>query len=714
MVDKIPVYERKVEAEPTSTPDFQGAFQANAESANSLSALGAKVAQSASNQMASQLGYEQGKNPHGDLSPSLTEFDKNFAESYHTQANATLSLQGQKLLDDAQVELSKPARLTPDLIDKTHTQLQLGLNRIAEMAPTAVKSHLQSTFSSQLLDQTSKFKEKMISQQREDQKNNLINALDLNTKNALELATNGDIVGANKIVQASKKMAANGSATTLLTPEQARVAHESAQQAAINGQTINGAMAALRANKLAEWEKNYAENKPAGLTNEQWITAGAAAKQQTNFIEGLKKQDESIQMAKFQTSVAMNPMSPDTAKQLQELQSSVAPADYEKAKLYYVNAIKQYNKEQGNLNEAIAGWKDSSSFARFTDKEKNKAFDTLVSRYMQQGQQNSRAISHDEAEVQVATSAGGRVPVFEKSLENKLLSGNPANIESAASQIDLLNNLEAGRVYAGISQKAKAIATQFQQQRGSMPDTDLARQITDNLSNIDDTTQKTLNNSWSLILSAKGAGGLGASKTLYNFALQEVEMDSRHNTKLGGDYFGVIYGNDIYNQLNSNFIATRGDYNAALKMTKDYVDQHYGDTYINGSRQISDSPIEKYLGYKGNDATPFIQKDLLNQLSTSFAKAKESHPSDYWETLPLKNNVAEVKRIVLTKDGKKEYRYPINLVGRAGNQWDVVAQTPYGQRNLFLVAPNVGVTTYQPDKEAIDKDYKTNKPKDEF
>ena len=30
----------------------------------------------------------------------------------------------------------------------------------------------------------------------------------------LELATNGDIVGANKIVQASKKMAANGSATT--------------------------------------------------------------------------------------------------------------------------------------------------------------------------------------------------------------------------------------------------------------------------------------------------------------------------------------------------------------------------------------------------------------------------------------------------------------------------------------------------------------------
>jgi hypothetical protein len=433
----------------------------------------------------------------------------------------------------------------------------------------------------------------------------------------------------------------------------------------------------------------------------------------------MRSQDQSLRLAKFQTSVAMNPMAPDMASQLQDLKNNVSADAYEKAQLHYINAVKNYNTEQGNVNNALSSWNDPSSFARLSEKGINKAFYMQVGRYVQQREQQGSPISNDEAEVQVAASAGGRVPVFEKSLENKLLSGNPVAISSAASQIDMLNDMEQGRVYAGVSTKAKAIATLFQQQRGSMPDTDLARQITDNLSNVDEKMQKTLDNSWNLILSSKGAGGLGSNKSLADFALQEVGLNSRHNAALGGAYFGVIYGNDIYNQLNSNFIATRGDYQAALKMTQDYVDTHYGDTYVNGFKQKTDSPIEKYLGYKGNDITPYVQRDMLNQLSVSFEQAKKSSPNDYWESVPQKSGILsttapEVSRHVMTKDGMKEFRYPVELVGRAGNQWDVVVKTPNGQRNLFLVAPHVGVTTYHPNKEAIEKDFKANKKKGWF
>eukprot|EP00918_Siedleckia_nematoides_P023845 GHVU01051446.1.p1 GENE.GHVU01051446.1~~GHVU01051446.1.p1 ORF type:complete len:468 (+),score=51.72 GHVU01051446.1:192-1406(+) len=393
-------------------------------------------------------------------------------------------------------------------------------------------------------------------------------------------------------------------------------------------------------------------------------------------------------------------------QQLQELKNNVSPEAYEKAQLHYVNAVKNFNTENGNVNSALASWNDPSSFARLTEKGINKAFDMQVTRYVQQRQDQNNPISRDEAEVQVASSAGGKVPVFEKALDNKLLSGSPANISSAANQIEMLNHMERGQVYAGISTKAKAVATLFQQQQGSMPDSDLARQITDNLSNVDEKMQKTLDNSWNLILSSKGAGGLGASKSLGNFALKEVGLNTK---ELGGTYFGVIYGNDIYDQLQSNFTATRGDFQAAKKMTQDYVDQHYSETHVNGMKQISDSSVEKYLGYKGTTITPYVQQDILNQLSTSFEQAKKDSPNDYWETLPLKNGVAEVVRNVMTKEGKKQYRYPVNLLGRAGNQWDVVVQTPYGNRNLFLVAPHVGVTTYQPNREAIEKDYQANK-----
>ena len=152
---------------------------------------------------------------------------------------------------------------------------------------------------------------------------------------------------------------------------------------------------------------------------------------------------------------------------------------------------------------------------------------------------------------------------------------------------------------------------------------------------------------------------------------------------MGGKYFDVVYGNDIYNQLNSNFISSGGDYNSALKMTQDYVDQHYGESYVNGKSQFTDSPVEKYLGYKGREITPFVQQDLHAQLSTSFENAKKDSPNDYWETLPLTSGVVEAVRHVKTKDGVKQYRYPINLVGRAGNQWDVVAQTPYAHVTCF-------------------------------
>ena len=243
-----------------------------------------------------------------------------------------------------------------------------------------------------------------------------------------------------------------------------------------------------------------------------------------------------------------------------------------------------------------------------------------------------------------------------------------------------------------------------------------------------------------MILSAKEASGVNANRSFSDFALIETGLspsrergyEDKHKT-FGGAYFSTLYGNDIYNQLKSNFIATRGDYSAALKMTKDYTDTHYGDTYINGFKQKTDSPIEKVLGYKGNDVTPFIQKDLLNQLQSSFnadnytiiedgvnknITAKEAFDkkisTEYWETLPLTGETPEVIRHIRTKDGVKKYQYPVNLVGHSGNQWDVVLQTPTSRHNLFLIAPRLGVTSYTPNEKSIEKDYQANRRKGSF
>jgi hypothetical protein len=583
---------------------------------------------------------------------------------------------------------------------------------ILKNAPDAIKPSMELQFGNAILNQKQTLSNRMLREQKQDMINTAAYASDMNSQHAYSFGLSGNEKAAAAAIETTRKSSEAEVAANRLSPEDAKARIDSTRQSALSGKMIHDYE---NAKDKAAYLKSVADKKPSYLSDADYMTVTNHLMNYVNHQDALRAQDQTLRLAKFQTSVAMNPMAPDMASQLQELKNNVSPEAYEKAQLHYINAVKNYNTEQGNVNNAISSWNDPSSFARLTEKGINKAFDTQVNRYVQQREQQGSPISVAEAEVQIAASAGGRVPVFEKSLENKLLSANPVNIASAADQIDMLNTMEAGRAYAGVSQKAKAIATLFQQQRGSMPDTDLARQITDNLSNVDEKMQKTLDNSWNLILSTKGAGGLGSNKSLSDFALKEVGLNSRHNQSLGGAYFGVIYGNDIYNQLNSNFIATRGDYQAALKMTKDYVDTHYGETYVNGFKQVSDSPVEKYLGYKGNAVTPYIQNDIRNQLQVSFDEAKKGSPNDYWETVPqkkgiLNNGGVEVARHV----NGKEYRYPVELVGRAGNQWDVVVKTPYGQRNLFLVAPHLGVTTYKPNKEAIDKDFQANKRKGWF
>jgi hypothetical protein len=271
--------------------------------------------------------------------------------------------------------------------------------------------------------------------------------------------------------------------------------------------------------------------------------------------------------------------------------------------------------------------------------------------------------------------------------------------------------MEAGHALIGLSKQADAIATQFANRRGSMPDSDLARQITDNVLNIDESKQKILDNAWGKILDKGGAGGLGSSKPLYKFALDAVHIGSKD---FGGEYFQVIYGNDIYSQLKANFDASGGDYETAKQMTIDYIKQHYDTTQVNGKPEFTDSPIEKVLGYKDDRVVPYIQQDVLNQLNVEFEKHKDD-ANGSWSILPLAKKTtgilssnyapAEIMRTVKTAKGEQKFKYPVNLVGRPGGRWDVVVQTPSGPRNFFLVAPNIGVMTIKPNAEDIRKNY---------
>lgn len=691
---------RSVSAEVTPTPDIQGAVSNYASNTNWMSSIGSKVASTASTQLAKQIGADVGKNPQGDIGLPITDFDKTMQDSYNTQAQATLGLQANKLITDSNIEMANASRITPDLIARTNKQVSMGLKNIFKNAPSAVQGALEEHYGNLQLEQGARLTERMIQEQKEDTRNNTNLASQKNAEDAYSFGMSGNDKAAKSVIETTKKLTESAYASRLITPEEAKVKNDTVRKSYESGKLIHDYEQA-RAKGKDEGEKFLRDvADKSDKSKPDYLDTTSNLMSYVSHQEGLRSQEQNYQMQLMRNKIATDPNV--TGSDWAEFEKSVTPVQAQQMKFHLIEAQKAQALEGESVTQLTMNYGSGEAQARASDKVKNAAFYQNV----QKTRESNPNISNDEAEAQVAMSAGAPVPVFQKTLENNLTSGNPANILSAAHQMELLNSLDAARAYSGVSQKAKAIALQFQQQRGSMPDTDLARKITDNLSNIDESTQKTLDNSWNLTLSSKGAAGVGATKPLYAFALNEVGLNK---DKVGGSYFATIYGNDIYNQLNSNFITTRGDYPTALQMTKDYVKEHYGETTINGTKQTSDSPVEKYLGFKGHDIVPYVQQDLLNKLSTSFAESKTSTPDDYWETLPLKNHVAEVVRHVQTKDGMKQYKYPVNLVGRAGNQWDVVVQTPQGNRNLFLVAPHVGVTTYQPNKDEIIKSFTSHK-----
>lgn len=718
MAESIPVYERSVS--PTGTPvqEFQSTVQGLAQSQNNLSAIGAKVAQSASNQMASELGYEQGKTPVGDLMPPVTDFDKQFADSYHAEAASTLGLQGQKLLDDAHVTLSQANRLTPDLIAKTHNQVQAGLNKIAEQAPIAIKGKLQEQFDSQLLNQTTQYREKMVSEQREDSKNNLQNGIDLNIKNALEFYKSNDNKAGDTAIQTANKLVDNALANRYITPEEARVAKETAKQTALNGQYISRAMAHLNNNTYPAFEKEYSEKKPAGMTNEQWIATGQAMQQQVNFIQGLRTQDENLKVQQMINQIAVNPGV--AATQWKAFEESVSPIKAAETQFKLIQALKKHQSTSIDIDNLKQNWGNPEIQALASPKIKNASFFQQVDATVQNSQKKLpevQPVSHEEAEVQVAAAAGGSIPAFINGLKNKINSSNPAFIESAAQQIHALQGMQAGHALDGLSDKDKALYTAYEALRDSRDPVTAARDATA-MVNQDPETQQTNQQRWSNHLSTETRG---SGQPVTEWALNKFGMNT---ATFQNPATAQVYGSDILNKYKTFYQLLNGDDDNAKKLTQQYIDQNYGETRVNGGSYKTLHPIEKVLGFQDHDGVPYIQYDVVRQITPKLEAIKNLYAAkksnEYWEVMPLSDKAhglfkstydpIQIKRHIRTSTGSTTDTFNVVLQGNAFDNWDVAIQTNTGLRNLFQVAPYLGVIGYKPDAGSIlaryNKDHK--------
>lgn len=694
-------------------PDMQGAISNYANSTNWMSAIGANVAAKSSNAIAGKLGTELGKNPKGNIGIPLTDFDTVMQNSYKTQSQSTLSIQANKLIVDSNLEMAKAPRITPDLLQKTNRSIALGLNNIFSHAPEEVKTGLENQYANQQVQYMAQLSERMIHEQKEDQRNTTALATKINTEQAYSFAMNGNYEAAEKAIDDVKKANDADVAARLITPEMAKANVDSARQSYLSGKYINQYEVAKSEGKGEQYLKSLADKKPKDISDEDFKTVSRSILSHVAEQQSLSNQDEQLRLAQFNTHVAqdINSITPST---MSELKQNVTPIEYEKAQLTYIRAMKAQQTKQGEISLTVGMWSDPEGFARIPEKQINQGFDVMVDR-LTKYHGPVPTLSRQDAEVEIAASAAGKIPVFVDGLKNKLNSPNPAFLDEAVTQMNELYKRNASHALLGLSDQDKAIYTQYKSLRDAMPPLDAAQVVIQN-ANQDNDTQTMNKAKWSAFVKKSTAGTFSTTAPT-DWALGQVGMNKKDFMNPGS---ANLYGQMILDKYSSFYQMMNGDKENALKITKQSVEENFGYTTVNGDSFKTLHPIEKVLGY-GDDhsVTPFIQNDVMDVLNRHFIPMKQLFDSknakEYWEVIKPKDphkilfatkySPIQVKKY--TRDGNKVTSdlYNVVLIGNSFN-WDISLQTEAGLRPLPQIAPYLGLATYTPNKKAIDSAYR--------
>lgn len=698
--------QRRTGVEVTPYPDLQSTITQYGQATNWMSAVGSEVAARASNAIAQKIGGEIGKNPKGDIGISFTDFDKVMLQSYNTQAQATLGLQAHKLLTDANIEAASASRITPDLIAKTNQEITLGLKNIFKNAPSEIQPHLEYSYGNMQLDFSEKLTGRMIHEQKEDRRNNTALASSMYSEQAYSLGLSGNDKGGLATIENTKRLSEADVASNLMTPQQAKINVDTARQSYLFGKVTHDYEKARSEGREEAYLRSLADKKPDYLTDAEYKPVTQHLINYSNHQNSLRSQDQQLRLAHYNTTLHTDLDA--AATELNELKSTVSAIQFEKVQLDYKKMLSKNNQNDYEIDNFIPEFNNVTSFYKAPNELKDKVFNRLVVAEVTNGKDE---ISFDDAQVKIAAMAPGPIKTFVDGLNAKASSGNPHEIETAGKQVHALYEAHAGRTLGGLTSDSKALFSKYDSLRGFMNPVDSARLATDIVYNQASKNYKENQQNWSNFVTAESRG-----ITHSEWALSKVGFRVSDFTNPS---MAHVYGTDVLDLYNTYFNALNGDSVLALKNVKREFDENYGYSYVNGKPFMTLHPVEKILGYDSQDVVPAIQMDLIEQLSPKFLPQKEMYDqgkaSEYWQVIPRENiknealifgkkySPVQVQRVVRNGKTEKKEIYDIVIQGNAYNEYDISVKSDSGTVPIFQIAPYLGITTYLPNKENVDK-----------
>lgn len=650
MAEKLPEFERTTAIEGTiNVPEWGKELTHFAQSTNMLGDIGAMVAQNASQEIARRKGTELGQNPQGDMLPPITDFDKTLKESYETQAQATLGLQGNRLLADADIQVHSANRITPGLIANTNKQVATGLSKIAEQAPSNVKGKLQAQFGAQLLQQDHQYRTKMISQEREDQRNTLIASGRENARVAYDLAMGGDYEAAKRLADDTKKANDVAVKNGLFNKQEAVTNSDPVRKNALAGIYTAGLMQARKDGKEAEYLKKFGEEKPSDIKSyDDYEFVGTSLLQNVSRMDNLSQRNAQLKIAQFQLAQTED-ITGITGEMIADLEANTTPAQFAQTMTSFVKAKQAADKAAASANELAADFTNIEKFPLFSSDQKNAAFKLMTADFMKKREAMGAPVSEQEAQAQVAMSAGGTIPDFVAVQNNKLRSTNPIAIQEASAAVRYMTKADKGQNLQGLTDEAKAMMYAYDSMKDVYDPIEAAQKAHEKVYNKSQEQRDANNDAYVDFKSSLRSKGMSTAQHALKVA--DIPKDAVTNIPMVSDYAAQTF--------ESYFKLTNGDQETAEKMTKDHMSQVYGMTTVNGRKEYAYLPIEKVLGLQEN-ANGAIHDDLTGQVFKQFSRSREMYDAGrsdwYWEIKPRIDAADAIKARTEINEAKEEQR----------------------------------------------------------
>ncbi len=383
--------------------------------------------------------------------------------------------------------------------------------------------------------------------------------------------------------------------------------YDSARLSYYSGLYSRGAVDAKTGKKLPEYLRGMQKNLSKDLTPLDTITVSNNVLNYMGAVHNAEAQDNQLIVSDLNRSLVEKTLTP---AMLAQAESQLPEAEMNNFMTKLWTAKNAQTKEQASVEDLANNFTNLLSMSQASNKEKKGAFDAMVFKKMQEDP------SQDPLQVKsaIANSAGGEFPSFTKQLDAMVQSGTPEQIYQAGRAIASISNNSPQNI-ASLSPETRAISSIFEDLREAGTDSNTAAMAA---------REQVLN---------KSKDQQEANQLQWNQFQKDNLSTPQQVQKLAKKMLSKPYGADIPNlpqvsnsimkAWQANYKLTNGNVAAADKLTEDGLKRSYGETRVNGSRQVVYAPLEKTIGI-GGDGIGLIHNDMVRNINPQLEASKQA------------------------------------------------------------------------------------------